>query len=160
MTTKKFPLESQRVLAAQRQERLLRQRKQSRAHRLVGLAVKAGELVKKPCEVCGSQESEAHHDDYDQPLRVSWLCPKHHSGRHMECEVYVAQLVSLTAAELATILGLVDINVLSKRTGIHPSLLRKKANGKVRITGKDEVAIRYVLEILLTEQRTTPTKEG
>lgn len=41
-----------------------------------------GHFGKKPCEVCGDKNSEMHHDDYDKPLKVRWLCRKHHLGFH------------------------------------------------------------------------------
>lgn len=37
-----------------------------------------GRLVRKPCEACGSEKSQAHHDDYSKPLDVRWFCFKHH----------------------------------------------------------------------------------
>lgn len=49
-------------------------------------AVENGELVKGPCEVCGTDEDiEAHHLHYDQPdshLVVQWLCVEHHRAVH------------------------------------------------------------------------------
>lgn len=46
-------------------------------------AVERGVLVRGPCEVCGSTERiEGHHDDYDKPLAVRWLCKKHHEEVH------------------------------------------------------------------------------
>lgn len=51
------------------------------AHILVGNAIRAGRLVKMPCEVCGGA-AHAHHDDYAKPLEVRWLCPIHHSEHH------------------------------------------------------------------------------
>jgi hypothetical protein len=41
-------------------------------------AMKNGRLVKKPCEVCGKEKVEMHHDDYRKPLEVRWLCKVHH----------------------------------------------------------------------------------
>lgn len=49
-----------------------------RAHGAVQRALKSGELVRQPCEVCGNPDSEAHHDDYEKPLEVQWLCRLHH----------------------------------------------------------------------------------
>jgi len=34
-------------------------------------------LEKKPCMFCGGK-AEVHHLDYRQPLKVVWLCKKHH----------------------------------------------------------------------------------
>lgn len=45
-------------------------------------AVENGKLLKTPCEVCGKQESEAHHPDYSKPLSVVWLCRQHHLEIH------------------------------------------------------------------------------
>jgi hypothetical protein len=54
----------------------------SQAGAKVQAAVNRGDLVRKPCEVCGAEKTHAHHDDYSKPLDVMWLCPKHHRERH------------------------------------------------------------------------------
>jgi len=41
-------------------------------------ALRKGIITKKSCEICGAIKVEAHHDDYGKPLKVRWLCPKHH----------------------------------------------------------------------------------
>jgi len=46
-------------------------------------AVKAGLLIRQPCEVCG-RAAHMHHDDYAKPLEVRWLCPAHHRQFHDE----------------------------------------------------------------------------
>ena len=51
---------------------------QARASGLVRKAIRNGVLVRQPCEVCGSEPSDAHHDDYEKPLDVRWLCRLHH----------------------------------------------------------------------------------
>ena len=47
-------------------------------------AVNAARFIKErqPCEVCGDENTEKHHDDYDKPLEVRWLCFKHHRQLH------------------------------------------------------------------------------
>lgn len=52
------------------------------ARTAVGNAIRAGRLVRKPCEVCGIMQSEAHHEDYSKPLDVRWLCRVHHLMHH------------------------------------------------------------------------------
>ena len=52
------------------------------AHTTTSNAIRHGKLVKMPCEVCGSVNVEAHHDDYNQPLAVRWLCVTHHAEHH------------------------------------------------------------------------------
>ena len=48
------------------------------ARYLLKRAVRRGWILKRPCESCGSSESEAHHVNYSQPYNVHWLCYKHH----------------------------------------------------------------------------------
>lgn len=53
-----------------------------RTHKMVRAAIKRGDLMRQPCEICGSQPTEAHHDDYSKPLDVRWLCHQHHMEHH------------------------------------------------------------------------------
>lgn len=62
--------------------RQVRLRKQRQARLAVARAIEAGELVREPCEVCGDPKTHGHHDDYDKPLEVRWLCPAHHGEHH------------------------------------------------------------------------------
>ena len=61
-------------------ERHARHLARSRAN----VAQKSGRLKPRPCEVCGKAEVEKHHDDYDKPFEVRWLCRKHHRQLHQE----------------------------------------------------------------------------
>lgn len=46
-------------------------------------AIRKGELVRGPCEVCGTTKHiDGHHDDYSKPLEVRWLCRRHHILHH------------------------------------------------------------------------------
>ena len=45
-------------------------------------AIRDGKITKGPCEVCGVDKVHGHHDDYDKPLEVRWLCPAHHADQH------------------------------------------------------------------------------
>lgn len=53
-----------------------------RAAYLTSNAIRDGRLIRQPCEKCGNPKSEAHHDDYSQPLAVRWLCRGHHLEHH------------------------------------------------------------------------------
>jgi hypothetical protein len=49
------------------------------AHAAVRRAKASGKLIPQPCVVCGSTEKlECHHEGYDKPLVVVWMCGKHH----------------------------------------------------------------------------------
>lgn len=52
------------------------------AHLAVQRALVSGALQKQGCEVCGSEVVDAHHDHYDEPLNVRWLCRRHHVRLH------------------------------------------------------------------------------
>lgn len=78
--------------------RIQGQRFNSGVHRLVNDAIRRGELVRQPCEHVISPDGtkcgvtgflpngrpavEAHHDDYNKPYDVRWLCHKHHTQWH------------------------------------------------------------------------------
>lgn len=46
-------------------------------------AIKAGLILKKPCERCGNPKSEIHHLDYSDHMNVMFLCKIHHEEWHM-----------------------------------------------------------------------------
>lgn len=56
--------------------------KAARAHRMVAYHLRAGNITKSACEVCGDSNPVAHHDDYDKPLVVRWMCQSHHIQWH------------------------------------------------------------------------------
>lgn len=45
-------------------------------------AVRSGKIKRLPCKVCQKIPSQAHHPDYSKPLKVIWLCKKHHTEIH------------------------------------------------------------------------------
>ena len=52
------------------------------SHKAVQSALRRGIIEKQPCQVCGAEESEAHHEDHRNALDVRWLCRKHHKAVH------------------------------------------------------------------------------
>lgn len=78
--------EKERFQKPERREKVLEYQKRSRknnpgkykARNKVSNALRDGRLEKTPCETCGDEEVEAHHLDYRSPLKVTWLCRKHH----------------------------------------------------------------------------------
>ena len=58
------------------------------AHQALRSAIKKGLIERGPCEVCGAVHGvdgavvHGHHDDYDKPMQVHWLCMLHHRRHH------------------------------------------------------------------------------
>lgn len=57
-----------------------------RAQHIVNSSIERGKLKRKPCEKCGAERADAHHDDYNKPLEVRWLCRKCHAEWHSKNE--------------------------------------------------------------------------
>ncbi len=68
--------------AAVREYRKTRPVVKRRASNLTSAAIRDGRLIPQPCEMCGETTVEAHHDDYNKPLEVRWLCRPHHLEHH------------------------------------------------------------------------------
>lgn len=50
-----------------------------------------GKLIQRPCELCGDKNSQMHHPDYEQPLKVEWLCRPCHLSLHKQLSKNVSQ---------------------------------------------------------------------
>jgi hypothetical protein len=59
-------------------------KKKYAAHNAVNNAIRDGRMDRgEKCEVCGCFEKlHAHHDNYNNPLIVRWLCATHHKQWH------------------------------------------------------------------------------
>jgi len=53
-----------------------------KAVNIVNNAIRDGKLFREPCEICGSDNTVGHHDDYLKPLNIRWLCQSHHKQWH------------------------------------------------------------------------------
>jgi hypothetical protein len=60
-----------------------------RARYATNLMIKAGGIMKRPCEVCGKEKVDVHHDDYSDPERVRFLCRKHHAEHHKNHKIKI-----------------------------------------------------------------------
>ena len=55
------------------------------AHILAYNALRNGRLTKGKCERCGTAKNiQSHHENYEKPLEVNWLCRNCHGIRHRE----------------------------------------------------------------------------
>lgn len=57
-------------------------REKQKARSAVGHAIRDGKLDRNPCEKCGCELVEAHHDDYGKATDVRWLCRTCHEEEH------------------------------------------------------------------------------
>lgn len=57
-------------------------KRRAACHSAVARALRSGAITKSPCVSCGNEKSVAHHDDYDKPLQVTWLCQPCHVDLH------------------------------------------------------------------------------
>ena len=66
----------------QRAARLARTKEKDAARSKFASHIQRGLIIRQPCEICGETPAEGHHDDYDKPLEVRWLCFRHHRELH------------------------------------------------------------------------------
>jgi len=52
--------------------------RKERARVILRYAIKKGLMVRGKCQVCGKKNGQGHHENYNKPLEVIWLCPLHH----------------------------------------------------------------------------------
>ena len=45
-------------------------------------ALKRGLIDRGRREVCGAEQTDGHHYDYERPIVVRWLCHRHHRAEH------------------------------------------------------------------------------
>jgi hypothetical protein len=60
------------------------QRRKDICRSYAGVYLRRGKIERKPCEVCGDEKAQMHHEDYSKPLDVRWFCRKHHLELHKE----------------------------------------------------------------------------
>ena len=46
--------------------------------------IRARRINREPCVMCGAKQSHGHHEDYNQPLLIVWLCATCHRQLHVE----------------------------------------------------------------------------
>lgn len=107
-----------------------------RARSLASAAVKAGRLIRKPCERCGEQKSQKHHPDYSKPLDVVWLCRPCHEIEHhgpIERRRKLKIWVAFTRAEKRLIVRAAAICGVSANQFIREAALKKADSASARI---------------------------
>lgn len=109
----------------------------NRARAIVNRLLRNGTIQRRPCEVCGSIKTEAHHPDYDKPYSIVWLCLRHHRIAHQAIvdasidESKKVESLLMDRKELETM-------KLSKTSlGEYVSCQRKFWHSRVKKTDKD-----------------------
>jgi len=55
----------------------------SYAQHRINYLIKKGEIKRGRCCLCGESKAYAHHENYNEPLDILWLCPSHHKKYHL-----------------------------------------------------------------------------
>jgi len=69
---------------------------QKRSHKIVENALLRCDIIRATaCEACGKEcKPHAHHDDYNKPLQIRWLCSSCHSVIHPGNRVPIASRIA------------------------------------------------------------------
>ena len=57
------------------------ERRKANARAYANVYLRRGKIKRGPCEDCRGPGEEMHHEDYDKPLKITWLCKDHHRAR-------------------------------------------------------------------------------
>lgn len=52
------------------------------AYVAVRRALRSGSLQRGSCAICDEPDAQAHHENYAEPLNITWLCASCHDWRH------------------------------------------------------------------------------
>lgn len=70
----------------QRSDMTYEQLKKDRARKAANMRLHRGQILRGPCVDCCAPKAEMHHEDYDKPFDVTWLCRRCHRARHHAAE--------------------------------------------------------------------------
>ena len=60
------------------------ERKKSKARAYVNVYKLRGIIARGACFICDAPKAEMHHENYDNPLEVLWLCRSCHVEHHVK----------------------------------------------------------------------------
>ena len=73
------------------------EKKRSTARAYANVYQKRGKIKPSFCSICLSPNAQKHHDDYDKPLEVRWLCRKCHVELHRNDDAAVQWIMDRAA---------------------------------------------------------------
>lgn len=116
------------------------------AYQKVRRAVKTGQILRPcNCSKCGRiAKLHAHHEDYDRPFDIKWLCNSCHRKIHSNKGKTYNCMKKLTLTEIA------------KRLGVSPQYIWKVYHGIKRVSPRKALEIEEVSEGLITRQMLLP----
>lgn len=81
-----------------------------RTRNLFTRAIRKGNIIRMPCTICGNEKSHGHHEDYNLPYDVIWLCAQHHKEFEYLKSI---ELESYTGIKREYILKTIDLAVVN-----------------------------------------------
>jgi len=91
LATRRYRLKNLKRIRARSRRYYVENPRKVKAHTLVHQALTYGDLKREECEICNfldrpsnRRKTVAHHEDYDRPLDVRWLCHAHHRQLHAQ----------------------------------------------------------------------------
>jgi len=117
------------------------------AHSQVARAIRRGELVRQPCDICGKQPAHAHHDTYEEPLVVRWLCASHHRGLHVILDRLNARSIRQRKSPLRTFrrVRVMTQAQLAKLAGVSQTVICHAEQGRVQLPPHVQARVAAIL---------------
>jgi hypothetical protein len=69
-------------------------RKECNAEQLTNYYIRIGKIKKEKCKICKKKNAYAHHDNYDKPLEIRWMCPSCHKKFHLGILVEISKIIN------------------------------------------------------------------
>lgn len=128
----------------------------NRAHKLVFVELRAGRLKKKAC-FCGNDKVQAHHENYYEPLKIKWLCKKHHCEADKILRDKKINIISKKEQEKEIIKSklkkIKEETKNSKKNGTKVIRISKDSHKRLRVMAADkDTTIIDIIDALLVDK--------
>ena len=82
------------------------------AHIATQSGLRRGLITRQPCEECGAEPTDAHHESYDRPLDVRWLCRRCHIALHKKAASNGSRYLGGTCSRRGPLWACIDEDAL------------------------------------------------